>query len=153
MAHSPGSPVESPQTDYSLQSALLQPFESFTMLDNPTTNYNQPYMNHAAPHSPQPSSSPHTYPQSPHRSSPLPAGSRDACRERTRDPVPGGHPAFPPLPVYSAPDTPIPDIILTDYSSEQLRAGLDLDDLSLLDEPSALLPDSSVEHEFRLDRL
>lgn len=53
---------------------------------------------------------------------------------------------------------------VTEYSGElesgmflgeeaQLRAGLDLDDLSLLEEPSSLLPDSSVEHEFRLDRL
>lgn len=55
-------------------------------------------------------------------------------------------------------------ISVSDYSGEldagifggeeaQLRAGLDLDDLSLLEEPSSLLPDSSVEHEFRLDRL
>lgn len=36
---------------------------------------------------------------------------------------------------------------------ERLRAGLDLDDLTLLEEPNSLLPDSSVEHEFRLDRL
>lgn len=54
--------------------------------------------------------------------------------------------------------------ILVDYSGEidagifggeeaQLREGLDLDDLTLLEEPSALLPDSAVEHEFRLDRL
>ena len=51
----------------------------------------------------------------------------------------------------------------SDYSGEldagmfgeeaQLRAGLDLDDLTLLEDPSALVPDSAVEHEFRLDRL
>ena len=36
----------------------------------------------------------------------------------------------------------------------QLRAGLgDLDELSLLEDPTALVPDSAVEHEFRLDRL
>ncbi|XP_068620225.1 CREB-regulated transcription coactivator 3-like [Battus philenor] len=90
---------------------------------------------------------------------------------RARDPVAGGggFPVLQPLASPSAPPTPatpasIPDIILTDYSGEldagifggeeaQLRAGLDLDDLTLLEEPSALLPDSSVEHEFRLDRL
>lgn len=55
-------------------------------------------------------------------------------------------------------------ICSTDYSGEldagifggeeaQLRAGLDLDDLTLLEDPTALVPDSSVEHEFRLDRL
>ncbi|XP_045777504.1 CREB-regulated transcription coactivator 3 isoform X3 [Maniola jurtina] len=90
---------------------------------------------------------------------------------RARDPVAGGgaYSALQPLASPSQPATPatpasIPDIILTDYSGEldpgifggeeaQLRAGLDLDDLTLLEEPSALLPDSSVEHEFRLDRL
>ncbi|CAG4947204.1 unnamed protein product [Colias eurytheme] len=85
---------------------------------------------------------------------------------RARDPVAGGGYPLQPLASPSQPATPasIPDIILTDYSGEldagifggeeaQLRAGLDLDDLTLLEEPSALLPDSAVEHEFRLDRL
>ncbi|GBP31921.1 hypothetical protein EVAR_18460_1 [Eumeta japonica] len=92
-------------------------------------------------------------------------GAHDGCGDTrsSRDPVPGGNgPVFP----LTSPTTPtsIPDIILTDYSGEldagifggeeaQLRAGLDLDDLTLLEEPSALLPDSAVEHEFRLDRL
>lgn len=55
-------------------------------------------------------------------------------------------------------------LCISDYSGEleagifggeeaQLRAGLDLDDLTLLEEPGALLPDSAVEHGFRLDRL
>ncbi|XP_049876933.1 CREB-regulated transcription coactivator 3-like isoform X2 [Pectinophora gossypiella] len=175
MVHSPGSPVESPQTtDYTNLHQLLQPFEQITMLDQPTQNYRQldqttqnyntSYMNHSSPHSPQTTNSAHTYPQS-HSTN-----SGAGCR-RARDPVPGGHAftALQPLaspPAPPAPSTPasIPDIILTDYSGEldagifggeeaQLRAGLDLDDLSLLEEPSALLPDSSVEHEFRLDRL
>lgn len=90
---------------------------------------------------------------------------------RGRDPVPGGggYAALQPLASPSAPPTPatpasIPDIVLTDYSGEldagmfggeeaQLRAGLDLDELSLLEDPTALVPDSSVEHVFRLDRL
>nr|XP_037873540.1 CREB-regulated transcription coactivator 1 isoform X2 [Bombyx mori] len=186
MAHSPGSPVESPQGDYSLHQTLLQPFEQITMqgvdwaqlvqslvesgwtahvqvaenLDQPVTNYNTTYLNHSSPHSPQTTNTQHTYTQS--------SQSND-CRRGARDPVAGGFPALQPLASPSAPPTPatpasIPDIILTDYSGEldagifggeeaQLRAGLDLDDLNLLEEPSALLPDSSVEHEFRLDRL
>lgn len=35
MVHSPGSPVESPQTDYNnLHQALLQPFEQITMVSD-----------------------------------------------------------------------------------------------------------------------
>ncbi|XP_045452747.1 CREB-regulated transcription coactivator 3 [Melitaea cinxia] len=184
MVHSPGSPVESPQTDYNnLHQALLQPFEQITMqgvdwaqlvqslvesgwtahvqvaenLDPPTSSYNTTYINHSSPHSSQTTNSSHTY-------------SQVQNPRRARDPVAGGG-AFPlqPLASPSQPATPatpasIPDIILTDYSGEldpgifggeeaQLRAGLDLDDLTLLEEPSALLPDSAVEHEFRLDRL
>ncbi|CAG5049148.1 unnamed protein product [Parnassius apollo] len=164
MVHSPGSPVESPQTDYNnLHQALLQPFEQITMLDPPTSSYNTNYINHSSPHSPQTTNTQHTYSQ---------AHVSHATGEarRARDPVAGGgYPALQPLASPSAPATPatpasIPDIILTDYSGEldagifggeeaQLRAGLDLDDLTLLEEPSALLPDSAVEHEFRLDRL
>ncbi|XP_026320527.1 CREB-regulated transcription coactivator 3-like isoform X2 [Hyposmocoma kahamanoa] len=209
MVHSPGSPAaESPQTtDYSNLHQLLQPFEQITMdwaqlvqtlvesgwantvqivesLDQPPSNYNTSYMNHNSPHSPQTTSSAHTYPQSPHHQASSTMSSMTSMnnttssgfepRQRPRDPVPGGgaFPTLQPLASPSAPQTPatpasIPDIILTDYSGEldrelgifggeevsQLRAGLDLDDLTLLEEPSALLPDSSVEHEFRLDRL
>ncbi|KAI5643036.1 CREB-regulated transcription coactivator 3 isoform X2 [Phthorimaea operculella] len=168
MVHSPGSPADSPQTqtDYHNLHQLLQPFEQITMLDQPSPNYNSPYINHNSPHSPQPTnqqSTAHTYPQSPH-----PASSGNETRRGGRDPVAGGGGFIQPLASPPAPPTPatpasIPDIILTDYSGEldagifseeaQLRAGLDLDDLTLLEEPSALLPDSAVEHEFRLDRL
>ncbi|CAH2266966.1 jg6666 [Pararge aegeria aegeria] len=192
MVHSPGSPVESPQTDYNnLHQALLQPFEQITMLDSPTSNYNTSYINHSSPHSQQTTNSTHTYSQSSHGghnmhgahhmaySSHGHPGHVDHTQSqvpapeprRARDPVAGGgaYSALQPLASPSQPATPatpasIPDIILTDYSGEldpgifggeeaQLRAGLDLDDLTLLEEPSALLPDSSVEHEFRLDRL
>ncbi|XP_023937013.2 CREB-regulated transcription coactivator 1 [Bicyclus anynana] len=200
MVHSPGSPVESPQTDYNnLHQALLQPFEQITMLDSPTSNYNTTYINHSSPHSQQTTNSTHTYSQAYHSNVSLQsshgghnmhsahgahmgyahthphaehAQSVPAPEpRRARDPVAGGgaYSALQPLASPSHPATPatpasIPDIILTDYSGEldpgifggeeaQLRAGLDLDDLTLLEEPSALLPDSSVEHEFRLDRL
>ncbi|XP_050352433.1 CREB-regulated transcription coactivator 2 isoform X3 [Nymphalis io] len=166
MVHSPGSPVESPQTDYNnLHQVLLQPFEQITMLDPPTSSYNTTYINHSSPHSSQTTNSSHTYSQSSR-------GAHSALSGHgARDPVAGGgaYAALQPLASPSQPPTPatpssIPDIILTDYSGEldpgifggeeaQLRAGLDLDDLTLLEEPSALLPDSSVEHEFRLDRL
>lgn len=173
MVHSPGSPAESPQTDYNninnIHQTLLQPFEQITMLDAPpTNNYTASYMNHNSPHSPHsPQTTNSPFCQSPHRSvnsnGPTMGHQRqDCCNEvrNDRDPVPGGH-VFPSL---TSPTTAIPDIILTDYSGEldanifggeeaQLRAGLDLDDLNLLEEPSSLLPDSSVEHEFRLDRL
>ncbi|CAK1551429.1 unnamed protein product [Leptosia nina] len=185
MAHSPGSPVESPQTDYSnLHQVLLQPFEQITMLDPPTSSYNTSYINHSSPHSPQTTNTQHTYSRATcgqnasgmHAATHTQthtypqAGTQSSVEEprRARDPVAGGFP-MQPLPSPSQPPTPatpasIPDIILTDYSGEldagifggeeaQLRAGLDLDDLTLLEEPSALLPDSSVEHEFRLDRL
>ncbi|CAH2089556.1 unnamed protein product [Euphydryas editha] len=183
MVHSPGSPVESPQTDYNnLHQALLQPFEQITMLDPPTSSYNTTYINHSSPHSSQSTNSSHTYTQSSHGGHASHSGhghgqahahahmSPAPEPRRARDPVAGGG-AFPlqPLASPSQPPTPatpasIPDIILTDYSGEldpgifggeeaQLRAGLDLDDLTLLEEPSALLPDSAVEHEFRLDRL
>ncbi|XP_047536139.1 CREB-regulated transcription coactivator 3 isoform X1 [Vanessa atalanta] len=170
MVHSPGSPVESPQTDYNnLHQVLLQPFEQITMLDPPTSSYNTTYINHSSPHSSQTTNSSHTYSQSPHGLSGH--GGHAPEPRRARDPVAGGgaYAALQPLASPSQPPTPatptsIPDIILTDYSGEldpgifggeeaQLRAGLDLDDLTLLEEPSALLPDSSVEHEFRLDRL
>ncbi|XP_026729920.1 CREB-regulated transcription coactivator 2-like isoform X1 [Trichoplusia ni] len=160
MVHSPGSPVESPQTDYNnLHQALLQPFEQITMLDQPVSNYNPTYLNHGSPHSPQTTNSPLSYQQST-------CGSR-----RSRDPVAGGggFAALQPLASPAAPPTPatpasIPDIVLTDYSGSldagmfggeeaSLRAGLDLDELSLLEDPTALVPDSAVEHEFRLDRL
>ncbi|XP_013163167.1 PREDICTED: CREB-regulated transcription coactivator 2-like [Papilio xuthus] len=178
--HSPGSPVESPQTDYNnLHQALLQPFEQITMLDPPTSSYNTSYINHSSPHSPQTTNSQLTYSQASHvqhvqhvQHGQHVQHAQHVQHEtrRARDPVPGGG-GYPPLPLASpsaptGPATPasIPDIILTDYSGEldagifggeeaQLRAGLDLDDLNLLEEPSALLPDSSVEHEFRLDRL
>ncbi|XP_045490464.1 CREB-regulated transcription coactivator 3 isoform X4 [Pieris rapae] len=170
MVHSPGSPVESPQTDYSnLHQVLLQPFEQITMLDPPTSSYNTTYINHSSPHSPQTTNTQHTY----SRSSTSPGIHTQthtypsSGEGRARDPVAGGFPLASPSPATPAtPATPasIPDIILTDYSGEldasifggeeaQLRAGLDLDDLSLLEEPSALLPDSSVEHEFRMDRI
>ncbi|XP_047518592.1 CREB-regulated transcription coactivator 3-like isoform X3 [Pieris napi] len=196
MVHSPGSPVESPQTDYSnLHQVLLQPFEQITMqgvdwaqlvqslvesgwtahvqvaenLDPPTSSYNTTYINHSSPHSPQTTNTQHTY----SRSSTSPGIHTQthtypsSGESRARDPVAGGFPLASPSPATPAtPATPasIPDIILTDYSGEldasifggeeaQLRAGLDLDDLSLLEEPSALLPDSSVEHEFRMDRI
>ncbi|KAL0869922.1 hypothetical protein ABMA27_006118 [Loxostege sticticalis] len=164
MVHSPGSPAESPSAaDYNLHQVLLQPFEQITMMDQPVSSYNTSYMNHSSPHSPQTTNTPHTYSQA--------SSTATESRHGARDPVPGGggFPALQPLASPSAPPTPatpasIPDIILTDYSGEldagmfggeeaQLRAGLDLDDLTLLEEPSALLPDSSVEHEFRLDRL
>ncbi|XP_073953841.1 CREB-regulated transcription coactivator isoform X2 [Choristoneura fumiferana] len=163
MVHSPGSPAESPQTDYNnLHQALLQPFEQITMLDSPVSSYNTTYMNHS---SPQTTNSQHTYPQSPGNCGTNGTGAAAGVPRRgARDPVPGGGYALPPL-ASPAPATPpsIPDIILTDYSGEldpgifggeeaQLRAGLDLDDLTLLEEPSALLPDSAVEHEL-LDRL
>ncbi|KAM3963207.1 LOW QUALITY PROTEIN: uncharacterized protein ACR2FA_002567 [Aphomia sociella] len=170
MVHSPGSPVESPQTDYNnLHQVLLQPFEQITMMDSPVSNYNTTYMNHSSPHSPQTTNTPHTYSQASQGGNCNAAGGDS--RRSGRDPVPGGggFAALQPLASPSAPPTPatpasIPDIILTDYSGEidagifggeeaQLREGLDLDDLTLLEEPSALLPDSSVEHEFRLDRL
>ncbi|VVC97660.1 unnamed protein product, partial [Leptidea sinapis] len=62
MVHSPGSPVESPQTDYNnLHQALLQPFEQITMLDPPTSSYSTTYINHSSPHSPQTTNSQHTY--------------------------------------------------------------------------------------------
>ncbi|KAI8420196.1 hypothetical protein MSG28_008747 [Choristoneura fumiferana] len=162
MVHSPGSPAESPQTDYNnLHQALLQPFEQITMLDSPVSSYNTTYMNHS---SPQTTNSQHTYPQSPGNCGTNGTGAAAGVPRRgARDPVPGGGYALPPL-ASPAPATPpsIPDIILTDYSGEldpgifggeeaQLRAGLDLDDLTLLEEPSALLPDSAVEHEL-LDR-
>ncbi|XP_072942361.1 CREB-regulated transcription coactivator 3-like isoform X2 [Epargyreus clarus] len=182
MVHSPGSPVESPQTDYNnLHQALLQPFEQITMLDPPTSSYNTTYMNHNSPHSPQTTNSPHSYSPSAVGHSVGSMGSMGSmggmhgaglagCEpRRARDPVAGGGFALQPLASPPQPPTPatpasIPDIILTDYSGEldagifggeeaQLRAGLDLDELTLLEEPSALLPDSSVEHEFRLDRL
>nr|XP_026494188.1 CREB-regulated transcription coactivator 3 isoform X1 [Vanessa tameamea] len=194
MVHSPGSPVESPQTDYNnLHQVLLQPFEQITMLDPPTSSYNTTYINHSSPHSSQTTNSSHTYSQpctkmtcgaplqSPHglsghgghgaHGSHGAHGGHAPEPRRARDPVAGGgaYAALQPLASPSQPPTPatptsIPDIILTDYSGEldpgifggeeaQLRAGLDLDDLTLLEEPSALLPDSSVEHEFRLDRL
>ncbi|CAH2042420.1 unnamed protein product, partial [Iphiclides podalirius] len=176
MVHSPGSPVESPQTDYNnLHQALLQPFEQITMLDPPTSSYNTSYINHSSPHSSQTTNSQHTYSQAQHvqhaHVSHVSHGGHAEGARRARDPVAGGgaFAALQPLSSPSAPPTPatpasIPDIILTDYSGEldagifggeeaQLRAGLDLDDLTLLEEPSALLPDSSVEHEFRLDRL
>ncbi|XP_045522420.1 CREB-regulated transcription coactivator 3 isoform X2 [Pieris brassicae] len=170
MVHSPGSPVESPQTDYSnLHQVLLQPFEQITMLDPPTSSYNTTYINHSSPHSPQTTNTQHTY----SRSSTSPGIHTQthtypsSGEGRARDPVAGGFPLASPSPATPAtPATPasIPDIILTDYSGEldasifggeeaQLRAGLDLDDLTLLEEPSALLPDSSVEHEFRMDRI
>ncbi|CAH0695891.1 unnamed protein product [Spodoptera exigua] len=166
MVHSPGSPVESPQTDYNnLHQALLQPFEQITMLDNPVSSYNTTYLNHGSPHSPQTTNSSLSYPQSTATS--CGSGSGMGCgRRNARDPVAGG---LQPLASPSAPPTPatpasIPDIVLTDYSGEldagmfggeeaQLRAGLDLDDLSLLEDPTALVPDSDVEHGFRLDRL
>ncbi|KAL4714941.1 hypothetical protein ACJJTC_003092 [Scirpophaga incertulas] len=161
MVHSPGSPAESPQTDFNLHQVLLQPFEQITMMDQPVSSYNTTYINHSSPHSPQTTNTQHTYSQ---------ASSASESRLGARDPVPGGggFAAMQPLasPPAPAPPTPasIPDIILTDYSGEldagifggeeaQIRAGLDLDDLTLLEEPSALLPDSAVEHEFRLDRL
>ncbi|XP_061384057.1 CREB-regulated transcription coactivator 3-like isoform X3 [Danaus plexippus] len=197
MVHSPGSPGESPQTDYTnLHQALLQPFEQITMqgvdwaqlvqslvesgwtahvhvpdnLDAPTSNYNTTYINHSS-HSQQTTNSTHTYTQS---SQPCHSGHSSPSVEprRARDPVAGGAYPLQPLQPLASPQQPptpatpasIPDIILTDYSGEldpgifggeeaQLRAGLDLDDLTLLEEPSSLLPDSSVEHEFRLDRL
>ncbi|XP_035434911.2 CREB-regulated transcription coactivator 3 isoform X8 [Spodoptera frugiperda] len=168
MVHSPGSPVESPQTDYNnLHQALLQPFEQITMLDNPVSSYNTTYLNHGSPHSPQTTNSSLSYPQSTATSCGSGSGVGMGCgRRNARDPVAGG---LQPLASPSAPPTPatpasIPDIVLTDYSGEldagmfggeeaQLRAGLDLDDLSLLEDPTALVPDSDVEHGFRLDRL
>ncbi|XP_041984922.1 CREB-regulated transcription coactivator 1 isoform X2 [Aricia agestis] len=174
MVHSPGSPVESPQDYNNLHQALLQPFEQITMLDQPSSNYNTNYHNHSSPHSPQ-TSSPHTYSQAhvshsshvSHVAHEARISHARAPSERPRDPVPAYtalRPLSPPHP--PTPNTPasIPDIILTDYSGDldagifggeeaQLRAGLDLDELTLLEEPSALLPDSAVEHEFRLDRL
>ncbi|XP_047030829.1 CREB-regulated transcription coactivator 3-like isoform X2 [Helicoverpa zea] len=172
MVHSPGSPVESPQTDYNnLHQALLQPFEQITMLDNPVSSYNTTYLNHGSPHSPQTTNSSLSYPQSTATSCGSGSGSMGCARHNARDPVAGGggFAALQPLASPSAPPTPatpasIPDIVLTDYSGEldagmfggeeaQLRAGLDLDDLNLLDDPTALVPDSAVEHEFRLDRL
>ncbi|CAH0401236.1 unnamed protein product [Chilo suppressalis] len=164
MVHSPGSPAESPQTDYNLHQVLLQPFEQITMMDQPVSNYNTTYINHSSPHSPQTTNTPHTYSQA--------SGTCSTdSRRGARDPVPGGggFAALQPLGSPAGPPTPatpasIPDIILTDYSGEldagifggeeaQLRAGLDLDDLTLLEDTSALLPDSAVEHELRLDRL
>ncbi|XP_063894271.1 CREB-regulated transcription coactivator 3 isoform X3 [Helicoverpa armigera] len=195
MVHSPGSPVESPQTDYNnLHQALLQPFEQITMdwaqlvqslvesgwtahvqvaenLDNPVSSYNTTYLNHGSPHSPQTTNSSLSYPQSTATSCGSGSGAMGCARHGSRDPVAGGggFAALQPLASPSAPPTPatpasIPDIVLTDYSGEldagmfggeeaQLRAGLDLDDLNLLDDPTALVPDSAVEHEFRLDRL
>ncbi|OWR52653.1 hypothetical protein KGM_208402 [Danaus plexippus plexippus] len=171
MVHSPGSPGESPQTDYTnLHQALLQPFEQITMLDAPTSNYNTTYINHSS-HSQQTTNSTHTYTQS---SQPCHSGHSSPSVEPRARALGHRPPAYPlqplqPLASPQQPPTPatpasIPDIILTDYSGEldpgifggeeaQLRAGLDLDDLTLLEEPSSLLPDSSVEHEFRLDRL
>lgn len=170
MVQSPGSPVESPQSDYNnLHQALLQPFEQITMLDQPVQNYNTTYLNHGSPHSPQTTNSSLSYPQSTQSSGVSCLSGVGGCRGR--DPVPGGggYAALQPLASPSAPPTPatpasIPDIVLTDYSGEldagmfggeeaQLRAGLDLDELSLLEDPTALVPDSSVEHVFRLDRL
>ncbi|XP_047996540.1 CREB-regulated transcription coactivator 3 isoform X1 [Leguminivora glycinivorella] len=158
MVHSPGSPAESPQTDYSLHSTLLQPFEQITMLDSPVSSYNATYINHS---SPQTTNSQHTYPQSPGNCGAAGSGSSGMGPARARDPVPGGGPFLPPLasPATPTPTPPsIPDIILTDHSfadySEEaaLRAELDLDDLTLLDQPGSLLPDSAVEHEL-FDRL
>ncbi|XP_063366434.1 CREB-regulated transcription coactivator 3 [Cydia amplana] len=146
MVHSPGSPAESPQTDYSLHSTLLQPFEQITMLDSPVSSYNATYINHS---SPQTTNSQHTYPQAGSGSSGV------GVTRHARDPVPGGGGLLPPLASPAPPATPpsIPDIILTDYSEEAaLRAELDLDDLTLLDQPGSLLPDSAVEHEL-FDRL
>ncbi|KAH9642527.1 hypothetical protein HF086_008937 [Spodoptera exigua] len=179
MVHSPGSPVESPQTDYNnLHQALLQPFEQITMVSETDTrsyiklvsvrdvfNINiQEFKNLTLMNS-------NIWCllidllQSTATS--CGSGSGMGCgRRNARDPVAGG---LQPLASPSAPPTPatpasIPDIVLTDYSGEldagmfggeeaQLRAGLDLDDLSLLEDPTALVPDSDVEHGFRLDRL
>lgn len=42
MVHSPGSPVESPQTDYNnLHQVLLQPFEQITMVRQSLINRSQ----------------------------------------------------------------------------------------------------------------
>lgn len=137
------------------------------MLDNPVSSYNTTYLNHGSPHSPQTTNSSLSYPQSTATSCGSGSGVGMGCgRRNARDPVAGG---LQPLASPSAPPTPatpasIPDIVLTDYSGEldagmfggeeaQLRAGLDLDDLSLLEDPTALVPDSDVEHGFRLDRL
>lgn len=150
MVHSPGSPAESPQTDYSLTQTLLQPFEQITMLDSPVSSYNATYINHS---SPQTTNSQHTYPQSPGNCGTAGSGGLGSSA-RARDPVPGGGAFLPPR-AEPAPATPpsIPDIILTDYSEEAaLRAELDLDDLTLLEQPGSLLPDSAVEHEL-FDRL
>ncbi|XP_075981035.1 CREB-regulated transcription coactivator isoform X2 [Anticarsia gemmatalis] len=172
MVHSPGSPVDgSPQPDYNnLHQALLQPFEQITMLDQPVQSYTTTYLNHGSPHSPQTTNSTLSYPQSSSASGVSGLSGVSGCRGG-RDPVPGGggYAALQPLASPSAPPTPatpasIPDIVLTDYSGEldagifggeeeRLRAGLDLDDLTLLEDPTALVPDSSVEHAFRLDRL